>query len=132
MANSKRQDFKVQTVKMMDIDSIEENPQKLRLHDEKKLSALEKAVKKSKYLAAVVISNQKVYMGHARLIVARRLGLKQIPVIELTDFSEEELMALSIADNALVERGTWDKKALTVCIKELSIANKCRLGVNRP
>ena len=52
--------------------------------------------------------------GHARWLAAQKLGLKMIPVIEVTHLSEAQLRAYMLADNKLVENAGWDKELLRV------------------
>ena len=49
-----------------------------------------------------------IIAGHGRLLAAQKLGMKEVPVIELAGLSEEQKRALIIADNKLAPlRGFW-------------------------
>jgi hypothetical protein len=54
-----------------------------------------------------------VIAGHGRLQAALEMGLKKVPVIKLSDLSDDQAKALRIADNSIAESGTsWDADML--------------------
>src|ERR1700679_4122434 len=55
-----------------------------------------------------------VIAGHARLLAARKPGLKEVPVIVLGHLSEAQRRALVIADNQLALNSGWDEELLRV------------------
>jgi ParB-like chromosome segregation protein Spo0J len=50
--------------------------------------------------------------GHGRLLAAKQLGLRQVPVLTATGWSAEQKRAYRIADNRLTEAGRWDDRIL--------------------
>ena len=54
--------------------------------------------------------------GHQRLLAARKLGLKQVPVV-LVDLPEEQAHLLNLALNKI--SGTWDQELLARLLGEL-------------
>ena len=61
-----------------------------------------------------------IIAGHGRLAAARKLGLDQVPVIELAHLSVAQKRALVIADNRLALDAGWDEEMLALEIAELS------------
>ena len=55
----------------------------------------------------VVDKNMVVIVGHTRLLGAKKLGLKKVPVA-IADLSETKAKAYRIADNRLNEDSEWD------------------------
>src|SRR6266542_5109140 len=53
-----------------------------------------------------------IIAGHARLLAARQLGMREVPVIELGGLSEAQCRALVIADNQLALNAGWDEEML--------------------
>ena len=53
-----------------------------------------------------------IIAGHGRLLAARKLGLKEVPVIVLDHLSESQKRAYIIADNKLAENAGWDDDLL--------------------
>lgn len=60
-----------------------------------------------------------VIAGHGRLMAARKLGLSDVPVIELGHLSEAQKRAYVLADNKLAERAGWDQDLLRLEAGEL-------------
>src|ERR1700750_913488 len=49
-----------------------------------------------------------IIAGHGRLLAARKLGMHDVPVIELAGLSVAQKRALVIADNKLALNAGWD------------------------
>src|SRR5712691_12336806 len=52
--------------------------------------------------------------GHGRLLAARKLQLKEVPVIVLDHLSESQKRAYIIADNQLALNAGWDDEMLRI------------------
>lgn len=63
-----------------------------------------------------------VIAGHGRLAAARKLGLTQVPVIELTHLSAIQKKAYILADNRIAANAGWDDELLSVELAELQDA----------
>jgi hypothetical protein len=61
-----------------------------------------------------------VIAGHGRLLAAKKLGLSEVPVIELAHMSEEGKRAYVIADNRLALNAGWDNEMLSLELGELA------------
>ena len=61
-----------------------------------------------------------IIAGHGRLAAARKLGLEQVPVIELAHLTSAQKRALVIADNRLALDAGWDEAMLALELAELS------------
>jgi len=66
----------------------------------------------------LVGADDDVIAGHARLLAARKLGMKEVPVILLGHLSEVQRRALVVDDNQLALNAGWDEELLRV---ELSL-----------
>ena len=64
--------------------------------------------------------NGNLLAGHGRLLAARRLGLRDIPVIRLEHLTPEQARAFSIADNRLSEISIWDDQLLGEVLRDLA------------
>src|SRR5271169_2027906 len=53
-----------------------------------------------------------IIAGHGRLLAARKLGLKEVPVIVLDHLSESQKRAYIIADNQLALNAGWNDDLL--------------------
>ena len=60
--------------------------------------------------------------GHGRLLAARKLGLAEVPVIELAHLSPAQKRAYILADNKLAENAGWDEELLRLELADLKLA----------
>lgn len=60
-----------------------------------------------------------IIAGHGRLMAAMKLGLAEVPVIELTHMSEAQKRAYILADNRLALDAGWDEEMLAAELDEL-------------
>lgn len=63
-----------------------------------------------------------VICGHGRLMAARKLGIAEVPVIELGHLTEHQKRAYILADNRLALDAGWDEDLLALELAELSEA----------
>jgi DNA modification methylase len=61
-----------------------------------------------------------IIAGHGRLAAARKLGLTEVPVIELGHLSPAQKRAYVIADNRLALDAGWDEEMLAAELAELT------------
>jgi DNA modification methylase len=61
-----------------------------------------------------------IIAGHGRVLAARKLGLEQVPVIELAHMSEAQKRAYVLADNQLALNAGWDEALLRLELADLS------------
>ena len=70
----------------------------------------------------LVDGNNGIIAGHGRLAAARKLGLDQVPVIELGHLTPAQKRAYVISDNRLALDAGWDEELLALELAELSEA----------
>lgn len=56
----------------------------------------------------VVDKNNVIVAGHTRYKAAKKLGLKEVPVIVANDLSDEQIKAFRLADNKVAEQSEWN------------------------
>lgn len=65
--------------------------------------------------------NNTIVEGHGRLIAAKKLGMKQVPVIRLDHLSDEQRRAYALAHNKTAEMSEWDFDMLESELGDISI-----------
>ena len=60
-----------------------------------------------------------IIAGHGRVLAARKLGMAEVPCIELAGMTEAQKRAYIIADNKLAENAGWDKELLALELGDL-------------
>ena len=68
----------------------------------------------------VVDGDRVVIAGHTRLLAAKQLGLKQVPVHVASDLSPAQVKAYRLADNRTGQEATWDMELLGIELEDLA------------
>ena len=77
-------------------------------HDDKQVANVANSIKRFGWQQPIVIDEQGVVViGHCRLMAAKKLGLKEVPVTVASGLTEDEIKELRIADNKTTE-SPWD------------------------
>lgn len=67
----------------------------------------------------VIDQNNVIVAGHTRLLASRKLGLDEVPTIQVTDLTEQQIKAFRIADNKTSEFAEWDMELLEIELEGL-------------
>ena len=95
-----------------------------RLHDEAQVAQIAASMLEFGWTSPLLVDGQNgLIAGHGRLLAARKLGLKQVPVIELAHLTETQKRAYVITDNQLTLNSTWDQDLLRVELAALQEAD---------
>lgn len=107
--------MKIIKKKIEELKPSDYNPRKIT---EETFENLRKSVEKFGYVEPIVWNKrtERVVGGHQRLIALKKLGMKEIEVVEV-DLSENEEKALNLALNKI--QGEWDTDKLEELINEL-------------
>ena len=86
-----------------------------RTHSDDQVAQIAASIKEFGWTNPILVDGEKgIIAGHGRLAAARKLGLKEIPVIELKHLSETQKKALILADNKLALNSGWDNEMLAL------------------
>ena len=84
------------------------------------ISAVAASIKKYGFQQPIVVDADSVVIaGHTRLLAAKKLGIKSVPV-HVADLTPSQAKAYRLADNRTSEFSVWDDEALTLELEELS------------
>jgi ParB-like chromosome segregation protein Spo0J len=73
-----------------------------RTHSERQVAEIAASIREVGWTNPILVDGENgVIAGHGRLLAARKLGMQEVPVIELSGLSEAQKRALIIADNKL-------------------------------
>lgn len=102
--------------KVSELTPYDKNAKK---HDEKQIANVANSIKRFGWQQPIVIDeNGVVVIGHCRLLAAKKLKLKEVPVTVASGLTEDEIRELRIADNKTNE-SPWDLGLLAEDIEEL-------------
>ena len=108
-------------VTYLPITSLKPNPKNPRVHNEKQVRQIAQSIEAFGFNVPILVDDRhNVVAGHGRLLAARKLGWKTVPVIKLNHLTETQYKAFLIADNRLTEISSWDERLLGEQLKVLS------------
>ncbi|MGH8585254.1 MAG: site-specific DNA-methyltransferase [Gammaproteobacteria bacterium] len=111
-------------VELRPIDALLPHARNPRTHSEAQIAQIAASMVEFGWTNPVLVDGQNgVIAGHGRLLAARKLGLKQVPIVELAHLSETQKRAYVIADNRLAEAASWDEELLRIELAELQQAD---------
>lgn len=95
----------VVNTKISDLKPYAHNP---KLHPPEQVEKIARSIDEFGFLVPVLIDvDYSIIAGHGRLLAARKLGLSEIPTIQVDHLTDAQIRAYRIADNKLTEGG-WD------------------------
>lgn len=91
-----------------------------RTHSDEQVAQIAASIREFGFTNPILVDGENgIIAGHGRLLAARKLGLTEVPVIELTDLTEAQKKAYVIADNKLALNAGWDLEMLAVELGDL-------------
>ena len=114
---------KVGEIKDLPVADLVPYANNARTHDDKQIEMIARSIEEFGFLNPVLIDRQKnVIAGHGRILAAKKLGLKQVPVLFVEGLTEEQRKAYILADNRLAEMSEWDMDLVGNELEELQAA----------
>jgi ParB-like chromosome segregation protein Spo0J len=95
----------------------ERNP---RTHGADQVAQLAASMVEFGFTNPILVDGERgVIAGHGRLLAARKLGMSEVPVIELAHLTEAQKRAYVLADNRLALSAGWGDEMLRLELSEL-------------
>lgn len=100
-------------VEYLPVDHLTPYAKNARTHSEDQVAQIAGSMTEFGFVNPILIDETGgIIAGHGRLMAARMLGLKEVPVLRLRHLSETQRRALMIADNKIAENAGWDENTL--------------------
>lgn len=91
-----------------------------RTHSEAQVAQIAASIREFGFTNPVLIDGENgIIAGHGRVLAARKLGMTEVPCIELAHLTEAQKRAYVIADNKLALNAGWDDALLAIELQEL-------------
>ena len=95
-------------IEWKDIKSVKPYARNAKKHDETQIANVAESIKQFGWQQPIVCdADGVIIIGHCRLLAAKKLGLKKVPVKTVDNLSEEQVKKLRALDNKLNE-SDWD------------------------
>lgn len=109
--------LKVQLVPVDKLKPFEGNPREHADHD---VEAVVESMRHFGWTNPIIVQakTMRILAGHGRVLAAKKLGLRKVPVI-IRQMSDKDATAYTVADNRLAELSTWNQNKLSTILAEL-------------
>lgn len=110
--------FKMEYRPINEIKPYKNNPRK----NDDAVQYVEASLREFDFTDPVIVDGKgELIAGHTRLKAAKKLGLKELPVIVRDDLTEDQIKALRIAHNKTGEFAEWDDELLSIELPEIEM-----------
>lgn len=91
-----------------------------RTHSDAQVAQLAASIREFGFTNPILVDGERgIIAGHGRLLAARKLGLAEVPVIELSHLTPAQRRAYVLADNKLALNAGWDDDLLRLELADL-------------
>jgi hypothetical protein len=118
-------------IKLVPVKEIQVNPKNRNKHSAEQIERLVKIIDYQGFRSPVIISNRTglLVAGHGRLAAAKKLKLKEVPVM-FQDFTDEaQEYACMVSDNAIASWAELDLSGINTDIGDLGPIDIDLLGI---
>ena len=109
-------------VDFVGVDSLIPYIRNSRTHSDEQVAQIAASIREFGWTNPILIDGSNgIIAGHGRLLAARKLGMAEVPVIQLDGMTDTQKRAYIIADNKLALNAGWDDELLKLELGELDL-----------
>src|SRR5450755_4525451 len=91
-----------------------------RTHSDAQVAQIAASIREFGFTNPILVDGERgVIAGHGRLLAARKLGMVEVPTLELAHLTPAQKRAYVLADNRLALSAGWDEDLLRIELGEL-------------
>ena len=107
-------------IKQAPIDDLIPYARNSRTHSDEQVAQIAASIREFGWTNPVLTDGEGgIIAGHGRVMAARKLGITEVPCIELAHLTQAQKRAYIIADNKLALNAGWDNELLALEFGEL-------------
>lgn len=111
-------------IKVKSVDELIPYARNSRTHSEEQILQIASSIREFGFNNPVLIDQDGgIIAGHGRVLAARKIGMKEVPTIELRHLTDTQKKAYVIADNKIALNAGWDEEMLKLELEELRLAD---------
>ncbi len=111
-------------VQMRSVEGLLPYARNARTHSEDQAAQIAASIQEFGWTNPILVDGAgNVIAGHGRLMAAKKLGMGEVPVIELAHLSEAQKRAYILADNKHALNAGWDEELLKLELHALAELN---------
>ena len=91
-----------------------------RTHSEEQVTQIASSIREFGFINPIIIDDKNnVIAGHGRLLASKKLGLKEVPTLQVDHLTDTQRKAYILADNQLALNAGWDDELLKLELAQL-------------
>jgi DNA modification methylase len=91
-----------------------------RTHSDEQVNQIASSIKEFGFTNPVIIDEDNgIIAGHGRIMAANKLGINEVPCVQVNGWSQAQKKAYVIADNKLALNAGWDEQLLSLEFQDL-------------
>jgi site-specific DNA-methyltransferase (adenine-specific) len=83
-----------------------------RTHSDEQVNQIAASIKEFGFAAPICVAEGTILAGHGRVMAARKLGLAEVPTVDLSHLTPAQRRQYVVADNKLALNAGWDEEML--------------------
>lgn len=83
-----------------------------RTHSDEQVNQIAASIKEFGFAAPICVAEGTILAGHGRVMAARKLGLEEVPTVDLSHLTPAQRRQYVVADNKLAMNAGWDEEML--------------------
>ena len=115
-------------IEYVPIDSIKPYKRNAKLHPDEQVEQICNSIRETGFNDPIGIWHEQVVEGHGRLLAAKKLGMKEVPIIRLDELTDEQRRAYALAHNRLTMNSGFDIELLDMELAEIETIDMTLLG----
>jgi len=113
-------------VEMIDLSSLRPYAKNARRHSRAQIKQIAKSIETFGFTNPILVSDDlEILAGHGRAAAAQLIGMKQAPIVRLSNLSPAERKAYVLADNKLALNAGWDREVLAGASGKSNLTLRC-------
>ena len=93
-----------------------------RTHSDAQVAEIAASIKEYGWTNPILTDGENgIIAGHGRLMAARKLGMDEVPTIDIIGLTDTQKRALILADNKMALNASWDFESLKLEIEDISM-----------
>jgi DNA modification methylase len=107
-------------IEMIDLSALRPYANNARRHSRAQIKQIAKCIETFGFTNPILVSDDlEILAGNGRAAAAQLIGMKQAPIVRLSDLSPAERRAYVLADNKLALNAGWDREILAIELQGL-------------
>lgn len=100
-------------IELMTTSAMKPNPRNARTHSDKQISQIAASIEQFGFLVPIVVDDlDLIAAGHGRWLAAKKLGLREVPVVRAKFLTDADRRAFALAENKIAQMSGYDEDLL--------------------